>query len=604
VKLNKPAFSVLIGAVVIAAGIILIANLANDRSAPEQPAAARQPSGSDSKPTDPKAFTRLSEEKQDYLWLIEHWAFELEQKFGTTFMRAIEGNDTGRLTQLTLPGFVAKLPDPSTETSVQHKFLTERTRHATRDHEARVTSAQWANHISGLLKAFDKIEGSKLRVLHIDREEQNENLWHVELLIAATGSANDGSRVSMESIHRVHCRFKREEDIKAGQILELWVVQSETFRTSGAQLFEEVAEKAGLAELPLYDNWKVTPEYAQFYTAQMAVDDFNRDGFLDIAVAGLDGVPRLLWSIRGERYKDVAAKLGLHPWHTDTEFSTDSMLATWIDYDNDEYPDLLMGKSLYRNVDGEQFEDVTESSGLKIGYDPMGAAVADYDGDGLLDLYILYQHFEHTKGELTDGYVGDNQSGAPNQLWKNMGQGRFMDVTASTGTDGGPRRSFAATWFHANDDHHPDLYVANDFGHNVLLINDGTEKFRDAGGGSGIEDYSTSMGVVSGDLDNNGSLELYVANMYSKMGLRIMAHVSEQDYPPGMYAQILGSAEGNRLYSPGIGGKRYDDKSLSAGVNEIGWAHAPAFVDLDSDGLLDIYATTGFMSFNRGRPDG
>jgi len=71
-----------------------------------------------------------------------------------------------------------------------------------------------------------------------------------------------------------------------------------------------------------------------------------------------------------------------------------------------------------------------------------------------------------------------------------------------------------------------------------------------------------------------------------------------------MYAQILGSAEGNRLYSPGTADIRYDDKSLSAGVSEIGWAHAPAFVDLDSDGLLDIYATTGFMSLNRGMPDG
>ena len=587
----------------ISAGII-VAITANDRSALEPPTKGQQPSGSGSKPTQPGAFTRLSEEKQDYLWLIEHWAFELEQKFGPIFMRAIERNDTNRLSQLTMPNFAATLSDPSTETSVQHKFLTERTRYTTRDREARVASAQWAKHISGLLKAFDKIEDSKFRVLHIDREEQDKTLWHAELLVATTGLANEGSRISMESIHRVHCRFKRDEDIEAGQILESWVVQSETFRTSGAQLFEEVTEKAGLAELPLYDNWSVLPEYAQIYTAQIAVEDFNRDGYLDIAVAGLDGMPRLLWSIRGERYKDVATKLGLVSWQTDAEFSSDSMLATWIDYDNDGYPDLLIGKSLYRNVDGKQFENVTESSGLKICYDPMGAVVADYDSDGLLDVYILYQHFEHTKGELTDGYVGDNQSGAPNQLWKNMGQGRFMDVTASTETDGGLRRSFAATWFHANDDHHLDLYIANDFGHNVLLINDGTGKFRDVGGGSGVEDYSTSMGVVSGDLDNNGSLELYVANMYSKMGLRIMAHVSEQDYPPGMYAQILGSAEGNRLYAPRAGDILYDDKSRLAGVNEIGWAHAPAFADLDSDGLLDIYATTGFMSFNRGRPDG
>ena len=91
--------------------------------------------------------------------------------------------------------------------------------------------------------------------------------------------------------------------------------------------------------------------------------------------------------------------------------------------------------------------------------------------------------------------------------------------------------------------------------------------------------------------------------MYSKMGRRIIAHVGASDYPAGIYEQILGSCAGNRLYSrtPGAGFHELSDR---LGVNAVGWAYAPVMADFDSDGLLDLYAATGFMSFDRGKPDG
>ena len=115
------------------------------------------------------------------------------------------------------------------------------------------------------------------------------------------------------------------------------------------------------------------------------------------------------------------------------------------------------------------------------------------------------------------------------------------------------------------------------------------------------------MGVVAGDLDGNGTPEIYVANMFSKMGRRIIAHVSEADYPPGIYQQLLGSCAGNRLYRTTditAGTPVYQEISDSLGVNGVGWAYAPALTDLDLDGYLDIYATAGFLSFERGEPDG
>jgi hypothetical protein len=150
----------------------------------------------------------------------------------------------------------------------------------------------------------------------------------------------------------------------------------------------------------------------------------------------------------------------------------------------------------------------------------------------------------------------------------------------------------------------PDVYVANDFGSNNLLRNKGDGSFEEISQASGVADFATSMGVASGDLDNDGSPEIYVANMYSKMGRRIIGQVSEDDYGPGVYKQIKGACAGNRLYKRGPGGGLYAESSEPWGINDIGWAYAPAMADLDNDGLLDLHATTGFLSFDRGKPDG
>jgi hypothetical protein len=139
---------------------------------------------------------------------------------------------------------------------------------------------------------------------------------------------------------------------------------------------------------------------------------------------------------------------------------------------------------------------------------------------------------------------------------------------------------------------------------NNLLRNKGDGSFEEIAKANGVADFATSMGVASGDLDNDGSPEIYVANMYSKMGRRIIAQVSEDDYGPGVHKQIKGACAGNRLYKRGPGGGRYAEWSEPWGINDIGWAYAPAIADLDNDGLLDLHATTGFLSFDRSKPDG
>ena len=88
------------------------------------------------------------------------------------------------------------------------------------------------------------------------------------------------------------------------------------------------------------------------------------------------------------------------------------------------------------------------------------------------------------------------------------------------------------------------------------------------------------------------------------MGRRIIAQIGADDYSPGVYEQIKGACAGNRLYKRAPKSETYREWSEDWGINDIGWAYAPAIADLDNDGLLDLYATTGFLSFERGKPDG
>ncbi len=300
---------------------------------------------------------------------------------------------------------------------------------------------------------------------------------------------------------------------------------------------------------------------------------------------------------------DVTAQMGLKPWKS-TGNKVNS-LAGWIDVDGDSFPELVLGQYIYHNNSGRGFEDMTERSGVDFQREPMGLCVADYDCDGRLDFYIPYQMevLGSRKGK-PDPWIGDNQSGVVNALWHNEGNGRFRNVSKEAGASGGLGKSFAASWFFFDEDNFPDIYIANDFGANVMLRNRGDGTFEDISEVSRASDYSTSMGVASGDLNNDGTAELYVANMYSKMGRRIIGQVSEEDYPRGIFPQIKGSCAGSRLYHRKEGAAVFGEKSEALGVNTVGWAYGPVFVDIDSDGLLDLYATTGFMSFDRRKPDG
>lgn len=552
-------------------------------------------------------FAGLPEEKQKRIWDFEHYTFELEFKFGSAFTEALKARDREKLSHFFREGFRAGvIADSNRETAGGEWWQETRSTAATAAAAHETDAAAFIERLSSQLADFASIGSLKLRVLKIrPQSDPPADRWKLELYLTASGTSVDGGPISFDSTHAVECVFANDEDIISGQILAAWQEQSWVSRRTTKPLMQEITARVGLDRLNLRDNWTGDRRDNQTYSTQVAVEDFDRDGHLDIAISSVEGlspnppkeiVVQYLLRGDGQAFHDVTQEMGLPRL---SEVMTG--FATWIDIDNDGYSDLLLGNQLFQNEGGQRFVDVTGRSGLRFPYPAMGAVVADYDCDGALDLYVL-NRFDPTRRQET-GYLDDNVTGALNQLWRNTGGGRFVDVTEFAGVGAGNRQTFAAAWFHANEDAFPDLYVVNDFGRNYLFLNDGKRGFRDATAETGVGSFANSMGVAIGDINQNGTPEIYVANMFSKMGRRIIDHVQESDYPPGIFEQIQGACAGNKLYEVTREG-RYRETSELLGINQVGWAHGPAMADFDGDRYLDIYATCGFQSFDRGKPDG
>jgi hypothetical protein len=272
--------------------------------------------------------------------------------------------------------------------------------------------------------------------------------------------------------------------------------------------------------------------------------------------------------------------------------------AAFVDLDGDGWEDLIMLGRLYRNEEGRFFKDYSQRSNIQLNPEATGIVAGDFDRDGKVDLYVT----QPGVGKRESWLDGKSGSETGNQLWRNLGNWQFEDVTAKSNTGGGSRSVFSAVWLDANDDGWPDLYVPNEFGHGVLLINQTNGTFREHTIGKLPGDFGT-MGITCGDVNNDGKIDLYLASMYSKTGARIIGNVKPGTYPDDIMAKMRRFVSGSQLYL-NRGDLKFEPVAQSWQMNDIGWAYGPALFDLDNDGFLDVFATSGFMSFDRSEPDG
>lgn len=333
----------------------------------------------------------------------------------------------------------------------------------------------------------------------------------------------------------------------------------------------------------------------RFGTPGLALGDVNGDGLDDLYLCQEPGLPNRLFL----QDPDGTAREVSREWGVD--WIDDSRSALLLDLDNDGDQDLVAAVFgaivIARNEEGKRFEI---AGAFPTSGSTASLASADYDGDGLLDLYVCAYVLSDDGSAIGVGgerfVYHDARNGAPNSLFRNVGGLAFKEVTGEVGLSANNHGwSFAASWEDFDNDGDQDLYVANDYGRNNLYRNDGG-KFTDIAREAGVEDSASGMAASWGDYDRDGWMDLHVSNMFSAAGNRV---VTQEQFRPGSDEELRGRflrfARGNTLFK-NEGGGRFADVSEDAGVTLGRWAWGSALVDLNNDAWKDIVVANGYLS--------
>ena len=288
--------------------------------------------------------------------------------------------------------------------------------------------------------------------------------------------------------------------------------------------------------------------------------DYDRDGWLDLYVTDSVG-PNTLYRNNGDGAFSVSLlnDLVALPEHY-------SGGASWADYDNDGWPDLLvLGREadvLFHNEGGQGFTDVTAAAGVSDPYASKTASWADYDNDGWLDLYVANWSCV-PRCARTPGSTGQ-----PDQLYHNNGDGTFSNASALLGgkNSGG---GFVARWLDYDDDGDLDIYLIND----EFILPPGNKLFRNDGPGcdgwcfsevseeAGADTRVMGMGVAADDWDRDGDLDIFFTNA-GKMVLL-------QNQSDGTFVNVAAEA------------------GVELNRNSVGWGAVS--LDYDNDSARDLY---------------
>lgn len=269
--------------------------------------------------------------------------------------------------------------------------------------------------------------------------------------------------------------------------------------------------------------------------------DVNGDGKLDLYVTDTSVENHLFMGDGMGNFKDVTAGV---------EDPGMGQGACFADVDNDGDMDLFVANfgqsnNLYLNNGKGIFSNVTAKAGLtSTGNSGFGCAFADLDGDGDMDLYV-------------------SNSGQSNKLYMNDGKGTFTETSAEAGCAGDTGMGRGVSIGDLNGDGHLDIYTVAPQTANQMFLGDGTGKFTDATKTCGAGDSGPAQGVNIADVDGDGDLDIYVANIFSASTLY------END-----------------------GKGHFTDVSSKAGVNYHLFGQGVAFGDVDNDGDLDMYVNT------------
>jgi len=381
---------------------------------------------------------------------------------------------------------------------------------------------------------------------------------------------------------------KSSTELKKKSIIKIPEPNDEFFQEIGQEIGLDFVHSIGADEMK---------NIVESVGGGAAFFDYDQDGYIDLYTCSgtwIEGfsksdkpkkssINHLYHNQKDGTFLDVTKKAGVGgPWY--------SMGITVGDFNNDSFPDIYLSNygpnTLLKNNGNGTFSDITKRANIAGGKEcSVGAVWLDYDNDGMLDLYVgNYLNFdpEYKYYYAPDGFPGplayDSQ---PDILYRNNGDGTFDDVSKKMGIVDIDGRAMGVGAADYDNDGFMDIYVANDHTVNYLWHNNEGKEFIDVGTMSGTAfsqagEATISMSVDFADFNGDQLLDIFISDdnycsLYENLGNGIFSDIS---------------------YSSGI--------SVASG-QFVGWSSS--FLDFDNDGDADIFKTNGELKHTYGQED-
>jgi hypothetical protein len=440
---------------------------------------------------------------------------------------------------------------------------------------------------------FAAIERAEVRIHRVHWEARDARGHPADVRFLVRGRGADGSRRMLDQRTRAWLDRRDGRWVLTGEDVtarELVATDAPAFAaTTGAAGLGDVHEIGGSPPFRLLGDIGTA--------SGVAVGDVDCDGLEDVALLGSSRL-RLFRNAGDGTFADVTATTGLP---TALELAGTGLV--FFDADNDGDPDLwvagIRGQRFFRNDGCRRLTDATATAGIGPSVWASMPLVADYDRDGLLDVYVVRMG-DHETGAPQPSWEARN--GVPDSLYRNLGNGTFADVSRAAGIrDTG--WGLSGAWGDYDDDAWPDVYVGNEFGIGTLWHNERNGTFREVGRAAGAHERSAVMGVAWGDYDNDGRLDLWLSSMYANSRWAIFHPEWPVPVPwwlrwaprRDVDAVIDELSRGNALFRNN-GDGTFTDVSDAAGIRDAQWGWGAEFIDYNGDGRLDVYNANGMIT--------